>query len=222
MASGGYDWFWAKNRLKIIRRSIAPLTRSWPRIMLGGVVCYLTAVMLWPLVQLPPTRDAEIVRLALLPPAASMREPASDIPELYQTVSAVRGFDPIRDFDPAAIEPAVKSRKAFAVAIPDQNAGRFIIMETRFGLDLGSFESLGDLQSKWRQLQADHGDILSPLNPHSKWAADKATGTESYHLIAGSIRNMAMATRLCARLEIRDQACAISFIEHHISQTVSH
>lgn len=216
MARGGHDWFWAKNWLKIIRQNIAPLTRFWPRVMLGGVVCYLTAVMLWPLVQMPPMRDAEIVRLAMLPLPAGMLEPASDIPELYQTVSAVR------DFDPGTFDEAVQSRKTVAVVIPDQNAGRFIIMETRFGLDLGSFENLGDLQSKWRQLQGDHGDILSPLKPHSKWAADKATGTESYHLIAGSIRNMAMATRLCARLEIRDQACAISFIEYHISQTASH
>ena len=76
---------------------------------------------------------------------------------------------------------------------------------SNFGIDLGQYASLDDVESAWSALKVTESAIIGSLSPLA--SVYQANGTMSAHLLAGPFPNAADAAKTCARLTARRIAC---------------
>lgn len=81
--------------------------------------------------------------------------------------------------------------------------------QTSFGLDLGQFISIADLEGAWKEVSISQRAIVGDLKPLSKMVRN-ANNQLSLDLIVGPIQNAAQAANLCAQLKFRGYACRVS------------
>lgn len=74
-----------------------------------------------------------------------------------------------------------------------------------FGIDLGSYYTLDDVEAAWKALQATEGAIIGSLSPRA--SIYQNNGKFSAHLLAGPFPNAADAAATCARLTSRQISC---------------
>ena len=78
------------------------------------------------------------------------------------------------------------------------------LSQTQFGVMLGMSRDLPELQNKWKVLRTSHKG-LSSLDP--KFIQDANTSPPSYLLIAGPLKNVLDAARLCVKIRTTEQEC---------------
>ncbi|AXS40491.1 hypothetical protein [Breoghania sp. L-A4] len=76
---------------------------------------------------------------------------------------------------------------------------------SNFGIDLGRYSSLDDVESAWSALKVTESSIIGSLSPLA--SVYQANGSLSAHLLAGPFPNAADAAKTCARLTARRIAC---------------
>jgi hypothetical protein len=95
---------------------------------------------------------------------------------------------------------ATKPRLA-ALALGGEGIELALMPTGRWFLNLGDFSSDRQAASAWRQLRADHQDLLSSF--------DRLAGAEqgSQPLLVGPLATSEAAEQLCGNLEVRGQSC---------------
>lgn len=77
--------------------------------------------------------------------------------------------------------------------------------KSAFGIDLGRYASLPDVENAWRALRTTEQPIIGHLAPLA--SVMQQNGTMIAHLLAGPFPNAADAAATCARLEARKIDC---------------
>ena len=80
------------------------------------------------------------------------------------------------------------------------------LVNTEFGVALGSAPDIATLEQMWRSLSAAHPEALSALEPRIG-IASTAAGKAQLLLIAGPVRNARDAAKLCVVLTAMDKTC---------------
>ncbi len=80
---------------------------------------------------------------------------------------------------------------------------------TEFGLDLGSFVSISDISSAWREISAQQKTLVGTMRPLTR-VIQGADGNLKLHLILGPISNAAQAASVCAELNYANYDCTVS------------
>ncbi|ODN70433.1 hypothetical protein [Methylobrevis pamukkalensis] len=88
-------------------------------------------------------------------------------------------------------------------------AARDKAIETRFGLELGTFPDLTALRSRWRALQSENPTVFAGLDAVA--SVRDRDGRMELLLVAGPYRNAASAADACGTVEARGIACAPAF-----------
>jgi len=77
--------------------------------------------------------------------------------------------------------------------------------QTKFGVDLGGYSSLGTLSKGWTELKDRQKTLLADLAPRAS-LSDK-NGRLEVRLVAGPFTNAAHAITLCAQLQAKGRPC---------------
>nr|WP_319485023.1 SPOR domain-containing protein [uncultured Cohaesibacter sp.] len=95
------------------------------------------------------------------------------------------------------------------VVAPPTPAVMLPASQTEFGLDLGSFVSISDISSAWREISAQQKTLVGGLRPLTR-VIQEADGNLKLHLILGPISNAAQAASVCAELNYANYSCSVS------------
>ena len=159
---------------------------------------------------------------SVIPPVAIGREeqtatrPAERIPEAFEAVdplivhpagAATTLAALMKDANPAAATATATEETAdaaeVAVAVP----------RTEFGLDLGGANSVNGLRTLWRGLQSAHAAEFRELRPIVVVRERKAGLGVQLRLVAGPIRDVAAAEKICARLGSNQRGCETTIFD---------
>ncbi|WP_099556459.1 hypothetical protein [Hartmannibacter diazotrophicus] len=110
-------------------------------------------------------------------------------------------INPIRRADPA---PTPQSAPDTLQQRADEKA-----MQTRFGMELGTFDDLRSLRARWRQVVSEKPALFRGLDAVAT-VRDRGGRTELV-LVAGPYRNAATAAENCGRVEAAGLACSPAF-----------
>ena len=78
-----------------------------------------------------------------------------------------------------------------------------------FGVQLGSGPSLDAIRLNWSLLSEQHGDALGRLQPHFTATGTPAAG-QTFDLVAGPIKSVADAKKICKALAARGTDCKVT------------
>lgn len=96
--------------------------------------------------------------------------------------------------------------KSEVVAAPQQALAS---SQTSFGLDLGQFVSIADLDGAWNEISISQRQFVGDLKPLSRVTRTQANQL-ALNLVVGPIQNAAQAATLCAQLKFRGYSCQVS------------
>ena len=89
---------------------------------------------------------------------------------------------------------------------PTQDRASIVIEQTRFGVDVGGFDTLTDARVGWSRLMTNSPDLFSDLTPFTD-AVTRADGEPEIRLIAGPYPNLSQAAQTCAALSVLGASC---------------
>ncbi|WP_321339962.1 SPOR domain-containing protein [uncultured Cohaesibacter sp.] len=81
--------------------------------------------------------------------------------------------------------------------------------QTSFGIDLGSFVSISDIRSAWKEVSGAQKNLVGDLRPLSR-VTQLTDGRLALHLVLGPIPNAAQAASVCAQLNYANYDCSVS------------
>ncbi|WP_319414338.1 hypothetical protein [uncultured Cohaesibacter sp.] len=81
--------------------------------------------------------------------------------------------------------------------------------QTAFGLDLGTFVSISDINGAWREISETKKSLVGDLRPLSR-VTQNTEGQLALHLVLGPISNAAQAASICAQLNYSNFECSVS------------
>ena len=115
-----------------------------------------------------------------------------------------------------------ESKPVVANAAPDATASipaesapviEVAVPRTRFGVDLGTANSIDGLRALWRRMTATHPSIFSDLRPVIRLKERKGTAGVELRLVAGPLNDAARAAGICATIAASRHSCATTTFE---------
>ncbi len=160
--------------------------------------------------QLPDRMDAELDTLrheivALRRSTSAMRRLNEQLSSRVKQLEARPPSNPPIP-DTGISRPTINAEPTPMPAVPNdgmKNANE--TQRSNFGIDLGRFSSLDDVESAWMALKVTEAPILGSLSPLA--SVQQRDGGLSAHLLVGPFPNAADAAATCARLAARRITC---------------
>ncbi len=140
---------------------------------------------------------APVARRQVYPPV-----PAS--PAEIEELADVDSFEPSPPATRAEESPG--DMDLAALAAPEARIADMPLTVTRFALEIGAGVTVEQLRDTWRDLAADHAEVLGNLEPTVVRQTD-SEGRSSYRLLAGPLPNAADAMNACVSLAGRNVDC---------------
>jgi hypothetical protein len=146
-------------------------------------------------IALPPLETGSIARpgkltgqlpKAIAPGSTLGSQAAALAPAALPAAAEVTASEPIA-FGPALVKSAPKP----------------------FGVQLGSGPSLESIRLSWSLLAEQHGDAIGRLQPHFTATGTPAAG-QTFDLVAGPIKTVADAKKICKALAARGTDCKVT------------
>jgi len=81
--------------------------------------------------------------------------------------------------------------------------------EGTFLLQVGSFDSRGEAEQKWKQVKSANSDLIGKLKSHISEVSMMGDGKASYRLQLASLSSRSKATGICASLQERGEECYV-------------
>lgn len=204
-----------------IRKSESPAP-VWPDLASMAILALPPFAVAVPATQSPPASDAT-------PSSASIEadKPSSEIAMVSTPSPAEPAAPALADEPPPALAkqlsappsalaaiqsvPIPDAVPATTGALPDAAAGNAaddaIVAAAEFGLDLGAAGSLDGLRTLWRATNKAHKTELERLRPIVVVRERRNGRAPQLHLVAGPIKDAAVAARLCAALIDAQRSC---------------
>jgi len=84
---------------------------------------------------------------------------------------------------------------------------RNTLAQTRYAVELSSYENIITARNSWQKLVDSHGSLLNKLEPHLLPTLDTMNKKGRVKLIAGPITTATMAAQICSVLRSNGQTC---------------
>lgn len=107
----------------------------------------------------------------------------------------------------------VASDVTAAIVTPPAPAIEVAVPRTRFGVDLGTANSLDGLRTLWRRITAVHPSVFTDLRPVIGLKERKGTAGVELRLVAGPLNDAARAAGICATIAASRHSCATTIFE---------
>lgn len=100
-------------------------------------------------------------------------------------------------------------------SIPIESApvAEIAVPRTRFGVDLGTANSIAGLRALWRRMTATHPSALTDLRPVIGLKEHKGKAGVELRLVAGPLDDAARAAEICATIAASRHSCATTTFE---------
>ncbi len=183
-----------------------------------------------PVVTLPPSNSTAIAQSpaistpqsdASAPSAAAKASPATQAVATSPT-QPIAESDTSSSISSSKLPVISEAKHKTADTSPDTTASipvesapvaEVAVPRTRFGVDLGSANSIAGLRALWRRMSAAHPSVFTDLRPVIGLKEHKGKTGVELRLVAGPLDDAARAAGICAAITASRHSCATTTFE---------